>query len=90
MNEKTLERNCCRIAGLHGWMSLKMISPNRIGIPDRVFIGYNSRIEWVEFKTPKGRLTPAQKRTIDDFRIHGQPVTVISDEDQFKLFMGFK
>lgn len=59
---------------------------NRDGAPDRVLY-FNSFICFVEFKAPKEKLKPAQKREIALLRKHGIPVFVIDDMAQATLLL---
>lgn len=88
MNEKQLERKCCRIAESHGWLALKMISPNRVGVPDRVMVGPGGHIIWIEFKKEGGRLSPVQDRTITKFAKLGHGVFVVNSVKLFETVMG--
>lgn len=90
MNEASIERSCCRYAEGMGWIAMKIVSPNMIGVPDRLFIGWDGRSEWVEFKTPKGKLSAMQARMIKKFKAHGQSVTVIRSLEEFQMHMGYK
>lgn len=44
-----------------GGMALKWVSPGKSGVPDRIVILPGGRIELVELKTDKGRLSDVQK-----------------------------
>ncbi len=90
MNERDIERKCCRIAEQHGCMSMKMVSPNRAGVPDRLFLKGAGRIQFVEFKKPGGKPRPIQDRTIRLFAVHGHKVAVIDNVEDFKELMGFE
>lgn len=89
MSERLLERRCCQIAELHDCLAFKLVSPNRVGVPDRMFIERNGEITFVEFKQPGGRVRPAQQRIIDQLEGHGQTVLVITTVEDFKTIMGY-
>ena len=79
-----IERKCCDYADLHGFLSHKMGVSVSIGWPDRMFIGYNAVIVFVEFKRPGEPLSPAQIRKIKKFSDRGITVFVVEDYEIFK------
>jgi len=87
MKEKEIERRCCKMAEQKGWIPLKLTCPNRIGVPDRVFVAPKGATVWVEFKKDGGRLSPVQKRTIAEFTELGHAVFVIFNVEQFKKIL---
>jgi hypothetical protein len=62
-NEAQIEAAACRWAIDNGWLSYKFTSPARRSVPDRMFIK-ESRVVFVEFKRPGGKLTEGQEREI--------------------------
>lgn len=78
MLERDLERACTRIATAAGWLGFKFVSPGRRGVPDRLYIREGAFL-FVEYKTPRGRVTPAQERTIAALRAAGARVEIIRD-----------
>ena len=58
-----------------------------VGDPDRLFLLPNGRVWWVEFKTPKGALTPRQRIVHEALAKAGHPVTVIRQLKTFKLLL---
>jgi hypothetical protein len=89
MNEKQLERKCCREAERRGWLAWKMVSPNRIGVPDRIFIGPDGEGIFVEFKQPGGKVRPSQERTLIALTNMNHRVKAIDSFDIFMSYMGF-
>ena len=87
MTERQLERKCCRLAEAQGWLALKMTSPNRVGVPDRVFIGPDSKILWVELKAQGGYLSGPQERCIATFHDLGHTVFVVYTVEQFEALL---
>ena len=55
----------------------KWVSPNYVGVPDRIIILPSGCVEFVEVKTPVGKLSPMQHREIERLRSFGCVVTVI-------------
>lgn len=86
-SEKQIERECRRYAESQGWLSLKLTCPGHAGVPDRMFISPKGRIEFVEFKTEKGQLSPIQTRMIAVFKKHGHEVELIRSLDSFKMWV---
>ena len=84
MREKEIERRCCKIAKNHGWLSMKMVSPNRVGVPDRLFLGGSGKLQFVEFKKPGSYLSPMQERCIREFTRYGHSVWVIDNVEEFE------
>lgn len=60
--ESKLEKECRRLALERGCELLKWVSPGVCGVPDRIFLGPNGRLIFMEFKAPRGGLSPAQCR----------------------------
>ena len=88
--EKEIENDCRKIAELHGCMLLKIVSPNRAGIPDRLFIGHGVMI-WMEFKKPKsGRASALQDRTLAKLREMGHAAHLVDSVLVFELITGLK
>nr|WP_275578732.1 VRR-NUC domain-containing protein [Yimella sp. NH-Cas1] len=63
----------CRERGL---LSLKLISPGRAGVPDRVIVAPGGTV-FVELKRPGGRLRRLQHLTITKLRRDGGEVFVV-------------
>ena len=65
MLERELEAilvRCCRERNVK---CLKWVSPSEAGVPDRILIGPDGRVGFVELKRPGGKLTPLQARFAD-------------------------
>ena len=60
---------------MRGWMTTKYTSPARRSVPDRLFFR-DGKCVLIEFKSPKGTLTPGQEREIARLRSKGMPVAV--------------
>ena len=88
MSEKKLERYCCQLAESKGWVAMKLVSPNRAGVPDRIFLGpKNGEVLFVEFKGPNGVVSKIQSRCIDDWRVRGLNVQVIDSVNMFERML---
>lgn len=83
MLEKKIEGSVCDYAKRKGVYVRKFTSPQRRGVPDRVF-AYSGRTFWIEFKSEKGKLTPLQQREIAEMRKHGLTVYVCNSITQGK------
>lgn len=84
--EKQIEQYLTRKAKEHGFLSYKFSSPGNRGVPDRILIG-NNQLLFVECKSPTGKLSPLQQRTIDKFAALGFPVAVVSSKEHIdRLF----
>jgi len=87
MSEKQLERKCCRMVEARGWLAIKMVSPNRVGVPDRMFVAPGTKVFFIEFKTPAGSLSGPQARTVTVFGGLGHYITIIRSVEQFERWM---
>ena len=77
MRESTVERYFVKRVKEAGGVSEKHVSPGRHGVPDRIVLWPESKIDWVELKTVGGILSPAQKRDHARRRALGQKVFVL-------------
>lgn len=59
--EKEIEKEYGMKVKRLGGEFLKFVSPNNAGVPDRIAIYPNGRIEFIEFKKKGGRLSALQK-----------------------------
>ena len=55
VRENTVERRFNLLARRHGGLSLKWVSPGRLGVPDRLLFMPGGRLYLVELKRPGGR-----------------------------------
>jgi hypothetical protein len=78
MDEKTIERKVKEYAISKGWLVYKFTSPAHNGVPDRIFISPLGKLIFIEFKTPKGCLSPVQQREVVKLRKQRQTVLVVS------------
>lgn len=77
MLEKDIESAFQRKAKANGWLTQKL-DTGKIsrGWPDRLIILPNGGVVFVEFKTPRGKLSPLQEHRIGQLREYGQNVYV--------------
>ncbi len=86
MRERTLERYLVRETDRRGGKALKLIPATLVGFPDRTILAPVGRVAFVELKTPRGRLSPAQIRWTDILSGLGFDVLVVRtrlDVDRF-------
>ena len=84
--ESSIERAAVRKANLKGWSSIKVNSRYYKGYPDRLFWKNNVYV-WVEFKGPKGILTPLQAVRIRRLARDGCQVAVCNSVDSCMEFL---
>lgn len=75
MLEAAVEMPVVRRAEAAGWFVRKVVWPNRIGAPDRVFIK-ESRVVWIEFKAPGETPRLSQIQEHDRMRAAGAELHV--------------
>ena len=81
--EKQIEAKVCDYAKERGMAVYKFTSPNRMAVPDRMFI-YNGRVFFIEFKRGGQKPTDAQEREHDRLRQQKINVFVIDDVEKGK------
>lgn len=65
-----------------GWLGLKIVSPSRRGLPDRLVIRSSARMAFVELKRPSGRLSGPQKAMIKRLKEFKVEVYVIWSKEE--------
>jgi hypothetical protein len=88
MLEKEIEKKVCDYAKSKGFEVYKFSSPNRVGVPDRMFVGPNRQLFFIEFKAPGKKPTPVQLREIGKLMACGFGVWVIDDVEKGKCLIG--
>lgn len=83
MLEKKIEGSVCDYAEKKGMYVRKFTSPQRRGVPDRLF-AHKGRVFWIEFKSEKGVVSKLQEREIMRMRKHGLSVYVCNSIIQGK------
>ena len=85
MLEKKIEQEVCKYAKERGLDHYKFTSPNRVGVPDRMFVGHHGHAFFIEFKQFGKTPTACQQREIDKLQNRGFPVYVVDNVEQGKL-----
>lgn len=78
MLERDIEKRVTDYATKKGFWSRKFTSPQRRGVPDRVFARCG-QVFWIEFKAAGKKPTPLQESEIAKMRAVGLTVHVIDD-----------
>jgi len=78
MRESKIERDVCVYAESHGIIAVKLTSPNRRGIPDRMFLGSDGKVLFIEFKQAGEKPRPNQQRFMDRLLDLGHNVATVS------------
>lgn len=87
MKENYIEKKVCDHARTKGWLPLKARVIGLNGFPDRIFLGNDGRVLFVEFKAPGEAPRPVQNAVIHKLLTKGFTVHVIdSIEDGKQLF----
>ena len=84
MRESAIEQAICRYAKSVGILQFKFTSPNRAGVPDRIFLFPNRQVIFMEMKTPKGKLSRLQENEIRIIHKYGHCVYVVDSVEQGK------
>lgn len=69
--ESTLEAAIVRYAKSNGWYTLKLSSPGKRGVPDRIFMRAG-RVLFMEIKAPGRKPTVLQEKVLRELRGAGQ------------------
>lgn len=84
--ESKLENRITAFAKANGILTYKFVSPNRRGVPDRLYLRDGIAC-FIEFKAPKGDLTPLQQREIAILQGQGFPVMWTADYEVAVQFL---
>ena len=87
MLEKEIEAKVCDYAKTKNVLVYKFTSPNRMAVPDRLFIRPDGRVWFCEFKREGQKPTPAQDREHHRLRQHKISVFVIDNVEDGKLMV---
>lgn len=82
MLEKDIERKLMMRVKSTGGLALKFISPNFVGVPDRIILMPNGKVAFAELKAKGKKPRPIQIRRIEQLRKLGFKVYVIDDVEQ--------
>lgn len=75
--ERDVEAAFRRIGRSKGALVLKFTSPGTSGVPDRVVLHKDGRVDFVELKAPGERPRRLQVETFRKFEARGHPVSVV-------------
>ena len=86
-SESSIERAVCVYAKSVGVLPMKFTSPNRRGVPDRIFLASPEKTLFIEFKAPQGRLSALQLNEQRIFKKHGHTIHVVDSYEQGKTLI---
>ena len=87
MLEKDIEAKVCDYAKTKNVLVYKFTSPNRMAVPDRLFIRPDGKVWFCEFKREGQKPTPAQEREHHRLRQHKVSVFVIDNVEEGKTMI---
>lgn len=79
MLERDIESAVVKYATMLGILSYKFTSPSRAAVPDRIFIGQDGMIVFIEFKRDGLKPTPSQLREHTRLRNQGCNVVLVDN-----------
>lgn len=88
--ERSIEQAVVDYAKKHGIASIKLSMNGRMGAagwPDRLFLGKDMQVRWIEFKNDRGQLTPIQKRRHAELAKLGWSTAVVRDVEVGKAII---
>lgn len=77
MLEKQIQKNVLRFCKTNGILARKLNAESHRGWPDLVCVLPNGKVHFLEIKTPEGRLSKLQRRTIQELKNNNANVHVI-------------
>ena len=85
MLERDIEDAVCKHARKqYKMLTLKFTSPQRRNVPDRIFLGFNGLMFFIEFKAPGKTPSDGQAREINRIEGRGHRVYVCDDIEEGK------
>lgn len=87
MRESDLEKRLKDKIEQLGGLCFKWVSPGRRGVPDRICILPKGRTIFVEMKAPNGRLSPLQKKRIQELESLKHEVRVLYSKQKVDEFI---
>jgi hypothetical protein len=88
--ESDIEGAFADYAETKGCMAYKFVSPNRVGVPDRMVSCPDDLIFFIEFKSPGEPLKPWQDREITRMRERGHSVYVCDNLSTAKKILNYE
>ena len=88
--ERSIEQAVVEYAKKHGVVSIKLSMNGRMGAagwPDRLFLGKDMQVRWIEFKAEGGKLTELQKRRHMELSKLGWSTAVVKDVEVGKAII---
>ncbi len=86
MRESALEAAIVRYAKATGWYTLKLSSPGKRGVPDRIFMR-EERVLFMEIKAPGRKPTVLQEKVLRELRGAGQTAVWVNNIDAAKTVL---
>jgi len=87
MLEKQIEHTVCEYARARDVLAYKFTSPNRMAVPDRLFILPSGKMFFCEFKRTGAKPTESQEREHLRLRQHKVDVFVVDNVEAGKMMI---
>ncbi len=87
MRERYIEQKLRSAVKAKGAMALKFVSPGMAGVPDRIVLWPDGRVDFVELKAPGKHLSLKQVKMAMVLLRLGHQVRVIDSVDKVKEFV---
>jgi hypothetical protein len=87
MLEKQIEHTVCEYARSRDVLAYKFTSPNRMAVPDRLFILPSGKMFFCEFKRTGAKPTESQEREHLRLRQHKVDVFVVDNVEAGKMMI---
>jgi hypothetical protein len=82
MSESKIQSKKIKQLEKDGYYVIKLITTNKPGIPDLIAIPPNSDVEFIEVKTPVGKVSELQKYRHKELKQHGLNVEIYRGNEQ--------
>jgi hypothetical protein len=82
MSESKIQSKKIKQLEKDGYYVIKLITTNKPGIPDLIAIPPNSDVEFIEVKTPIGKVSELQKYRHKELKQHGLNVEIYRGNEQ--------
>lgn len=87
VSEKQVEAYLAKQCKAAGGMSYKFSSPSHRGVPDRICLFPGGVVVFVELKSPRGKTSALQDKTIRDMQALGAEVHIINSKEKVDAFI---